>query len=276
MNITNEIIRPEFTKEIEAQITGVQQIEDNIKEVQDFAISLSEYYKDITFTDDQVKQAKDEKANINKFKKRVADFRKEITTKWNEPLQRFVDTVKTTETILTDTYDLINNQIQVYENKTKQDKEEQVKTYFQELCTKHNITFVEYEKAGINVTLSASMKSLKEQAKEYVEKIAGEINLINTQEYPEEIMIEYEKTLDVAKAIQDVKERHERLEKQEEEKQEVPTDQEMKEKIEEVLKAPKEIDDEDEILEMTFKVIGTRKQLKEIKKYMEERGIKYE
>ena len=47
--LISEIAKPEFKKEIVADIKGVQTIENNIKEVQEYAIKLSEYYKGIKF-----------------------------------------------------------------------------------------------------------------------------------------------------------------------------------------------------------------------------------
>lgn len=273
LKITNEIVKPEFKEEIVADITGTQKIEDNIKKVQEYAIELSEYYKGITFTEEQIKQAKDEKANINKFKDKVSTFRKEITKQWNEPLKTFTETAKTTETMLEDTYDLINNQIKVYEDKQKQEKEEEVRRYFDELCEKEGITFVKYEQSGINVTLSASMKSLKAQAKDFLDKIAQDIQLIETQENKHEIMVEYEVSLNVSEAIMKVNERIERLKQKQVEEKKIPEDKEMLEKIEQALSAPKEIEEKEEVFEMTFTVKGTKTQLKELKQYLVERGL---
>ena len=58
---------------------------------------------------------------------------KEIVNKYNEPLQKFVDGAKTTETILADTYNTINNQVNFYEQELKEQKLEELKAYFDEL-----------------------------------------------------------------------------------------------------------------------------------------------
>lgn len=271
--IINEITKPEFKKEIVADIKGVQTIENNIKEVQEYAIKLSEYYKGIKFSEEQLKEAKEEKSKVNKFKDKVSDFRKEITKRWNEPLQGFLDTAKTTETMLSDTYDLINNQTKAYEEKQKQEKEEEVRRYFEELCEKESVTFVNYNQAAINVTLSASMKSLKAQAKDFIDKVVQDIKLIETQENKDEIMVEYEVSLNVSEAIMKVNERKERLKQKQEEEKKIPEDNEMLEKIEKALSAPKEIEEKEEVFEMTFTVQGTKSQLKELKQYLVERGL---
>lgn len=45
------------------------------------------------------------------------------------------------------------------------------------------------------------MKSLKEQAKAFIDKIVDDLNLIKTQEHKAEILVEYKQTLNVAQAI---------------------------------------------------------------------------
>lgn len=268
MEEIRELIKPEFKSEIKAEIKGISEIEDNIQEVQSYALELAKYYENIVFSEEELKEAKNERADVNKFKKKVSDFRKEITKRWNQPLQKFVDTAKTTETILSDTYDTINKQIGVYEEEKLSIKNNEVKEYFDELVTKEQIDFIDYSRANINVTLTASMKSLKEQAKTFVDKIVEDLKLINSQEYSDEILIEYKKDLNVSKAICDVKDRHIALEKAKEEKEnrkeQELTDEVMLEKIDS-LTAPKEEsleEKQEELVTFAFEFTGSRESAK--------------
>ena len=208
----NELVKPEFKSEIKAKLKGITEIEDNITDVKEYALKLSKYYNVKEFDEDTLKDAKNERAEVNKFKDKVADFRKEITKKFNEPLEKFTATAQETEKILKETYDTINVQIKAYEDKQKKEKEEEVKSYFNELCEAENIDFVNYEQANINVTLSATMKSLKEQVKKFVDKIVDDVNLINSTQFVDEIMIDYKKDLNVSRAITEVNNRHDVLE----------------------------------------------------------------
>lgn len=264
------LVKPEFKSEIKAEIKGISEIEDNIQDVKEYALKLSKYYSLKQFDEETLKSAKTEKAEVNKFKDKVAEFRKSITKRYNEPLEKFLDEAKSTEKILKETYDTINNQISIYEVKQKQEKEETIKAYFYEYCESLNIDFVDYEKANINVTLSASMKSLKDKAKEFVDKIVDDIKLINSQQYVDEMMIEYKKDLNVSRAITEVNNRHVELERVQQEKeakkeQEI-NDEAMLNKIDECLKTPKiEKKEVLPLLEGTFKVITPFKEcLKEI------------
>lgn len=274
-----ELVKPEFKSEIKAKLKGITQIEDNINDVKEYALKLSDYYNIKEFDEDTLRDAKTERAEVNKFKDKVGAFRKEITNKFNEPLEKFTTTAKETEKILKETYDTINSQIKAYEEKKKAEKEEEVKNYFNELCQAEEIDFVNYEQANINVTLSASMKSLKEQAKKFVDKIVDDINLINSTQYVDEIMIEYKKYLNVSRAITEVNNRHAELEKvkqqKEEQKEQKLNDKEMLNRIDS-LSAPKVEKPSEEVFEMTFKVRGTKEQLKAVKEFLVNGGYDYE
>lgn len=275
----NELTKPEFKSEIKAEITGIQKIEDNIKEVKKFAIDLANYYDLKEFTEEDTKVAKKEMAEINKFKEKVSRFRIDIDKKWKEPLETFTNTAKETELVLKNTYDKIKEQIAIYEDKQKAEKEEEVKSYFTELCEAENIDFVNYEQTNINVTLSASMKSLKEQAKKFVDKVVDDINLINSTQFVDEIMIEYKKDLNVSRAITEVNNRHAELEKvkqqKEEQEEQKLNDKEMLNRIDN-LSAPKVEKTSEEVFEMTFKVRGTKEQLKAVKEFLVNGGYDYE
>lgn len=275
----NELVKPEFKSEIKAEITGIQKIEDNIKEVKKFAIDLANYYDLKEFTEEDTKVAKKEMAEINKFKEKVSRFRIDIDKKWKEPLETFTNTAKETELVLKNTYDKIKEQIAIYEDKQKAEKEEEVKSYFTELCEAENVDFVNYEQANINVTLSASMKSLKEQAKKFVDKVVDDINLINSTQFVDEIMIEYKKDLNVSRAITEVNNRHAELEKVKQQKEEQVeqklNDKEMLNRIDN-LSAPKVEKPSEEVFEMTFKVRGTKEQLKAVKEFLVNGGYDYE
>lgn len=275
----NELTKPEFRSEIKAELKGITQIEDNINDVKEYALKLSDYYNIKEFDEDTLKDAKSERAEVNKFKDKVSDFRKEITKKFNEPLEKFTNDAKETEKILKETYDIINGQIKAYEDKQKQEKEEEVKNYFNELCEAENIDFVDYEQANINVTLSASMKSLKEQAKKFVDKVVDDINLINSTQFVDEIMIDYKKDLNVSRAITEVNNRHAEFEKVKQQKEEQVeqklNDKEMLNRIDN-LSAPKVEKTSEEVFEMTFKVRGTKEQLKAVKEFLINGGYDYE
>ena len=288
-----ELVKPEFDGEIQVRIKSVGEIESNMKEVKGYVEELNNYYKSVTFTEETLKQAKEEKAKVNKFKAEVADYRKKITAEYNKAIKVFEDTAKETEKLLSETYNTINQQVAGFEEEQKRQKEQEIKEYFEEYKTANDIDFVNYEQAQINVTLTASVKSLKEQAKAFIDRIMDDLRLIETQECKEEILVEYKQNLNVSKSIQEVANRHKLLEEEKKKQEELKNKQLEEAKrqadisIKEqelatknaldnfVIEAPKVVEQE-EILTLSFKVRGTRNKLKELKRFLIEGGYDYE
>lgn len=284
-----ELVKPEFDGEIQVRIKSVGEIESNMKEVKGYVEELNNYYKSVTFTEETLKQAKEEKAKVNKFKTEVADYRKKITAEYNKPIKVFEDTAKETEKLLSETYNTINQQVAGFEEEQKRQKEQEIREYFEEYKTANDIDFVSYEQAQINVTLTASVKSLKEQAKAFIDRIMDDLKLIETQECKEEILVEYKQNLNVSRAIQEVANRHKLLEeekrKQEEkvvtiisnENHEITKEsyEQLEEAFNKPLEQPEEVKQE-EILTLKFIVRGTREKLKELKNFLIQGGYDYE
>ena len=279
-----KIIKPTFNGQIEAKISQLGTIESNMTDVKLFVEQLKGYYQDVKFDENTLKEAKEEKAKINKFKTEVADYRKDIIKQWKEPVDNFEKSAKEVESLLTETYDIINNQVSAYDNQKKQEKENNLRDYFKELQESTRIDFVTFENANLNITLTATEKALKEQLRVFFDKIKTDLEIIDTMDNKIEILAEYKTNLDLKKSILVVSERKEReaeeikrqqeLAKQKEEESKTTTAENLSNEDEII--APKEIkqeQEEEKKYTMTFKVSGTMEQLKELKEYLKERKL---
>lgn len=101
----------------------------------------------------------------------------------------------------------LKDKIAEVEDRIKSNTLEEVKSFFVELCLSENIDFISYNQTGIEIKLSDSVKSYKDRVTAFVSKVVDELNLINTQENKAEILVEYKKTLNAAKAIKDIQDR---------------------------------------------------------------------
>lgn len=278
------INKPNFDLKVVANIDGVAKIQSNMEGVKEQAITIRDWYQNLVITEDMLKNIKNEKAQIKKAKETVATYRKDIVKEFKKPIEQFELLAMETENILDEAYATCNEAVKRFEDETKAKKSEEVKAYFDEYAQSLNIDFVKFERLGLNVTLTASMKSLKEAVKVCLDKIASEIDLINIQkeELIPDMLVEYKKTLNVANAIKNVTDRHKAIEeekarqealkalKAEEEK----TIAKAKEVIEEVT-APVEVK-EVKTYRSTFTVYGTVEQLRALKEFLEKEGIKYD
>lgn len=237
-------------------------------------------------SEDSVKEIKKARAELNNDFKELENQRKMVKEKVLAPYNQFEEIYKTyVSEKFKDADKELKSKIDGIENDLKHQKELEVHSYFVEYAQSLQLEWLieeqkYYTMANINVTLSASMKSLKESAKNFIDKIDSDLKLIDTQEHKEEIIIEYKKELNVSKAITDVSDRYKQLEiikQQEEKKKEIKQQEEQKsEEIKElIVEPPKEIKQE-KIYELNFKVYGTKEQLVLLKQFLENGGYRYE
>lgn len=260
---------------VEAKIEGLSTIVSNMDQVKNQALAIKDHYEKLVITEDMLKDIKKEKAEVNKAKDAVSTYRKKIVKDFNKPLEEFTNLAKETEKALGDVYCSINEQVAKYENETKAKKEEEVKAYFEEYSEYLGIDFVSYERLGITVTLSASLKSLKAAVKSFLDKIKEDLDVIATQADQVEILAEYKTNLNMSASIKAVsdRKRREAEERAKIEAKEAPNVT-LQEIVEPEVHAPEEVKEEP-IYTMAFKVEGTMNQLKKVKEFLEKEGIKY-
>lgn len=237
-------------------------------------------------TEESVKTIKEIRAELNKNYKEFESKRKLVKEQVLKPYNDFENVYKECISDKFRNADLIlKGKIDNVENELKAKKEKEIKEYFEEYKTANNIDFITYEQAKINVTLSASMKSLKEQAKQFIDKIVDDLKLIETQEHKTEILVEYKQTLNVAQAITVVTNRFKAIE---EEKKKIEKEKELQKFVVDtakesdkyseqiILNAPVTEEKQEEILTLKFTVKGTRTKLRELKQFLENGGYDYE
>lgn len=283
-------------------VKQLPQIEEHLKELSLEVEQKVENAKSLVCTEENVTTIKQIRASLNKEFKEVENQRKIVKEQILAPYMQFEEIYKM---YISDKYKSADNDLKVKidstENELKNIKEQEIKDYFEEYKKANNIDFVTYSQARINVTLSASRKSLKEQAKQFIDKIVDDLKLINTQEHKTEILVEYKKSLNVSqaitsvtnrfKAIEEEKKRQEELKRKQLEEAQRRADESIRAQTEAtrqalenfipkteetILQAPVIEEKQEEILTLRFTVKGTRTKLRELKQFLENGGYDYE
>lgn len=287
-------------------VKQLPQIEEHLKELSLEVEQKVENAKSLVCTEENVTTIKQIRASLNKEFKEVENQRKIVKEQMLAPYMQFEEIYKM---YISDKYKSADNDLKAKidstENELKNIKEQEIKDYFEEYKKANNIDFVTYSQARINVTLSASRKSLKEQAKQFIDKIVDDLKLIDTQEHKTEILVEYKQSLNVSqaitsvtnrfKAIEEEKKRQEELKRKQLEEAQRRADESIKaqteatrqalenfipkteERVEEtILQAPVIEEKQEEILTLRFTVRGTRTKLREVKQFLENGGYDYE
>ena len=270
-------------------VKQLPQIEEHLKELSIDIDKKVENVKSLVCTEENVKTIKQVRADLNKDFKEVEQQRKMVKEQIFAPYMQFEEIYKT---YISDKYKSADNdlktKIDLTENELKAKKEQEIKDYFEEYKTANNIDFITYGQARINVTLSVSMKSLKEQAKQFIDKIVDDLKLIETQDHKTEILVEYKQTLNVSQAITSVTNRFRAIEEEKKRQEQKVVHIEMNEnheitqksyeQLENVFNKPLEQpkEESEEILTLKFTVRGTRTKLRELKQFLESGGYDYE
>lgn len=248
----------------------LENIRDDVKAKADSVLILD-------CNENTVKEIKALRADLNKD---YADFesrRKEVKNIIMSPYEKFNAVYKECVAEVYETTDAeLKKRIDFVENEDKAKKKSEVLEYFEECKTAAGVDFIKFDDANINVTKTASLKSLKTAAKAFVDRVADDLRLIKTQDHAEEILFEYKKHLSVSTAIRGVCERHKAIEKEIQKVQDKPTESDIDEKTPEVLHKPlsaPEVHD-DKIYRMSFTVEETKPRLKKLKEFLISNGYK--
>ncbi len=203
-------------------VKQLPQIEEHLKELSLEVEQKVENAKSLVCTEENVTTIKQIRASLNKEFKEVENQRKIVKEQILAPYMQFEEIYKM---YISDKYKSADNdlkeKIDSTENELKNIKEQEIKDYFEEYKKANNIDFVTYSQARINVTLSASKKSLKEQAKQFIDKIVDDLKLIDTQEHKTEILVEYKHSLNVSQAITSVTNRFKAIEEEKKRQEEL-------------------------------------------------------
>lgn len=251
-------------------------------------------------TEDTVTTIKKKRAELNKIATEFEDRRKEVKKAVLAPYEKFEATYKECVIDAFKTADAeLKTRIAVVEDGVKNRKQEEVVAYFTEYAESLNLDFVTYDDMKVKVTMSDSVKKLKEQVKATLDKISADITMIATMPDADEIMAEYKRHYDAALAVTTVSNRHKAIEEEKRRAREVLEAQKKAEAeampqnastspVESVSAPVAQKPTEDgnggemkftepvEQFSATFTVYGSIEELKSIKNYLKERGIRYE
>jgi hypothetical protein rflaF_12821 len=251
-------------------------------------------------TDETLKSAKNTRTMLRKELDDFETQRKYIKEQVNAPYEAFENAYKEHIKVHYDKADsTLKSKIDEVQNRLLDDKRGRIKEYFTELCQSQGIDFLIFERLPLNITLSASDKSLKEQVANFVGEVSKSLAMIESltdpDEYKAEILTEYKQTLDVTTAIRNAQYRKKqreaelaRIEAQKARAEQARLEAEAKAKEVAPLQAPEEVKPQEqivkneavpapqeEILHYTLGVSGTRAQLRALRQFLETNNINY-
>ena len=274
----------------------LKEIQWNQEEVKLWVAARVQDYKTIAYTADQAKDMKRDRADLNKLKAAFEDERKRLKKVCMEPYNRFEQQVKEITALIDEPIQLIDSQLSEIEERRKQLKQKEIEELFETIGFQDFITLERImDPKWLNATVS--LNKIEEQMKNLLFRVGTEVSTINSlPEFSFEALENYKKTLDLNMAIADgqrLADIQKRKQQYEEEQKRIAEERARQET--EKLTAKQQEGDETvkeatpvnetvivreepvaaDLIQLDFRVFGTREQIMALRNYMIENQIKF-
>lgn len=161
------------------------------------------FYETLVYTDDQVKDAKADRATLNKLKKTLNDERIRREKEYMQPFNEFKAQVNEIIGIIDKPIAVIDKQVKEFEDQKKANKQKDIEELFAGMGFQSFVTLEKiWDPKWLNA--SVSMKSIEEQMRSRMYQIGDDVlTLHNLPEFGFEATEVYKQTLDINKAIKE-------------------------------------------------------------------------
>lgn len=254
----------------------------NAIQIREMVKAVLPKYDIANYNDDNIDQAKKDKAALNKAAKALNAKRLEIEKEFMKPFGEFKEVVAETVKLIGEASAKIDNVVKLNEQQYKDQKKAEIRQYFDE----RNANLVDFEKvfnpSWLNKT--ASMKSIRAEIDVTLNRIDSEIESLKGYGEDFDVLRTYymgtlnlSATLQYANKIQEQRERaciaeENRRKSEEEAKQKQPAVTASQKNEEERPKA----ESVGMLYTRAFKVYATKEQIIALGDYMNENGIQFE
>lgn len=183
------------------QVAIPEKIVFNYEELKQELSDKVKMYETLVYTDDQIKSAKADRADLNRLKKALNDERIRREKEYMQPFNAFKAQINEIIGIIDKPVALIDRQIKEYEEQKKQEKRQKIENLFDTFPT---MEWLKLSQIWSEKWLNASV-TLKNIEKEIMERVDGIKNDIATlSELPQfsfEAIETYKTTLDLNQSI---------------------------------------------------------------------------
>ena len=184
----NEVIIPE-------------RIDFNFEELKSELSEQVEKYRNLVYTDEQIKECKTDKANLNRLKKALNDDRIRRKKEGLRPFEEFESKVNEIIKIIDEPLQLIDKQVKEFEEKRKADKRIEIGSFWETTDHPEWLTLAKlFDERWLNA--SYSMRQIKDDINGWNNRITSELETLQQlDEFSFEAIEIYKRTLDMNQAI---------------------------------------------------------------------------
>lgn len=252
-----------------------QKIEFNFEEIKSEIAPKLDYYKKLVVTEDSIKDAKADKANLNKLKTAIDDKRKEIKKACLAPYEAFEKQCKEITAMIDKPIAAIDTQLKGFDEEKQNQKYSLLKVHFGVLKFPEYVTLdAVINPKWRNATLTyETLKKELELKKNEIDNALIALDVWKDKPFYSAIIADFKKHLELSKSLVYASQVQREYERQEAEKakkqQEQPSQVEVIKQQPEIQTAPVKR------YKGKFEVSATAEQLKALCAYMKSNGIEY-
>ena len=183
------------------ETTLPEKIEFNYQELKKELEEKVSVYSTMVYTDENIKEAKADRANLNKLKKALNDERIRREKEYMQPFNDFKTKINEIIGIIDKPCMVIDKQVKAYEEQQKAEKRAAIEELFGTIGFQPFVKLdMIFDEKWLNS--SVTMKSIETQMKELIYKYSTDLlTLSNLPEFGFEATEVYKSTLDINKAI---------------------------------------------------------------------------
>lgn len=178
-----------------------QPIRFNYAELKGELASKLQTYKTLQYTEEQIVEAKKDRAALNRLKTTLNNERLCREKEFMQPFNEFKAQIRELCDLIDEPVSLIDRQVKEYENIEKQAKRDKCKEIF--FANPDVPEWVDFEQIEnprwLNKTFS--MKQVEDDITEKIKKVNDDIKVLSELEYSFEAIEEYKRTLDLSAAM---------------------------------------------------------------------------
>ena len=260
---------------IEQPTKFIEAIKFNFEELKGQLKESLEKYQNLTFTEEQIRLAKTDRATLNKLKDAIETKRKEIKAKCLRPYEEFEIKIKELVKLIDEPINNIDGQIKRVEEEKKNQKVLEITKIFDKYAVENNINeLITCQRIFNQKWLNTSYKisSIEQEIKDTTKNIADSIKVIGETktEFAQQVLDKYLQTLDLTVALAE----NTRLCQQKERLEKMKAEQEKRQTEEKQTVHPI-TEKKEETKQIDFRVWVTEEQKKLLRAFLIENKIKY-
>lgn len=218
-----------------------ERIDFNFEELKEELFQQVEKYRNLVYTDEQMKLCKTDKANLNRLKKALNEERIRRKKEYLKPFEEFEAKVNEIIKIIDEPLTLIDKQVKEFEEKRKADKRIEIGAFWETTEHPEWLTLARiFDERWLNA--SYSMRQIKDDINGWINRINSEMETLEQLDsFSFEAIDVYKRSLDINQAIAEGK-RLADIQKRKEEAQK-RAEEEARRKAE-LLEAQKKVEEE--------------------------------